>query len=183
MRAACSKLVRYRHQMKTSANKSTSVGQSGQSLVEIALLLPLILLLLLGVIEIGRYAYIGILVGNAARAGAAFAAQSLEDAAPSTPIPNQGVITAVNNDFQNNLPSAPSLKVSVTNSCGCDNGGSVVDAQCNGTETAGTCPTGQHWVVMVSVTCSGTFNALFNYPGIPKSIDVSRTATLRVAQK
>jgi len=49
--------------------------QSGQSLMEFAIILPLLLLLLVGVIEIGRYAYASILVGNAARAGAAFGAQ------------------------------------------------------------------------------------------------------------
>jgi hypothetical protein len=32
------------------------------------------------------------------------------------------------------------------------------------------------------VTASGTFNSLFNYPGIPSPIIVSNTATLRVAQ-
>jgi hypothetical protein len=35
---------------------------------------------------------------------------------------------------------------------------------------------------MESVTTSGTFNALFGYPGIPKSITVTKTATLRVAE-
>ena len=43
--------------------------QSGQALVEMAFVVPLLLLLALGVIEVGRYAYISILVGNAARAG------------------------------------------------------------------------------------------------------------------
>ena len=45
-------------------------SQSGQSLIEIAVLAPIVLSLLLGVIELGRYAYISILVANAARAGA-----------------------------------------------------------------------------------------------------------------
>lgn len=42
-----------------------------------ALLTPLLLTLLIGIIELGRYAYLSILVGNAARAGAAYGAQSL----------------------------------------------------------------------------------------------------------
>jgi len=160
--------------------RTISGSQSGQSLVEVALLTPLLLLLLIGVIEMGRFAYIGILVGNAAKAGAAYASQSLEDASPSV-VAN--VQAAVNNDFQNNLPSAPTLTVQITNSCGCDSGGAITSATCNGTATAGTCPTGSHWVVMASVTCSGTFGALFNFPGMPKSLTISRTANMRVANK
>jgi Flp pilus assembly protein TadG len=34
-------------------------SESGQSLVEVALVMPLLLALLLGVIELGRYTYIG----------------------------------------------------------------------------------------------------------------------------
>ena len=48
------------------------LSPSGQSLLEVALLTPMLLALLLGAIELGRYAYISILVGNAARAGAAY---------------------------------------------------------------------------------------------------------------
>jgi translation initiation factor 2 alpha subunit (eIF-2alpha) len=32
----------------------------------------------------------------------------------------------------------------------------------------------------VSVTASGTFNSLFNYPGIPASITISKTSSMRV---
>ena len=46
---------------------SRLANQSGQSLLEIALLLPFLLLLTIGIIEVGRYAYISVLVGNAAR--------------------------------------------------------------------------------------------------------------------
>src|SRR5689334_20807673 len=72
-------------------------AESGQSLVELAVLVPLLVLLLMGVIELGRYAQIAILVGNAARAGAAYGAQSLAQSADPT-----GIKTAAGNDFQNN---------------------------------------------------------------------------------
>ena len=161
-------------------------SQSGQSLVEVALVSPFLLLLLLGLIELGRYAYISILVGNAARAGAAYGSQSLVDSVDAT-----GIQAAADNDFQNNGQSTSALTVTPstsnptpTTSCGCDSGGTVASAPCtSGTSpTAGTCTLG-HWVVMVSVTASGTFNSLFNYPGIPQSITISRTATMRVAQQ
>jgi Flp pilus assembly protein TadG len=140
----------------------------------------MLLALLLGLIELGRYAYFSILVGNAARAGAAYGAQNL---VLSVDLP--GIQTAANNDFQNNGQNISKLSVKPSTSCGCDSDGSVTPASDCSTArnpTAGNCTSG-HWVVMVSVTASGTINPLFNYPGIPKSLTVSNTATLRVAQK
>ena len=161
-----------------SGNRGILRSQSGQSLVEVALLTPILLALLVGGIEFGRYAYLSILVGNAARAGAAYGAQSLPQSVDTADIQ-----TAADNDFQNNGQNINSLTVTSTTSCGCDNGGTLTSATCSVTAntSAGTCAAG-HWVVMVQVTASGTFNSLFSYPGIPKSISVSRTATLRVVQ-
>src|SRR5258708_3160595 len=153
---------------------------SGQSLLEVALLTPMLLALLLGAIELGRYGYISILVGNAARAGAAYGAQNL---GLSVDIP--GIQTAANNDFQNNGQNISKLSVNASTVCGCDNNGTVTLSSSGTTatdSTAHTCNSGD-WVVMVSVTASGTFNPLFNYPGIPKLPTVSNTATLLVAQK
>jgi Flp pilus assembly protein TadG len=149
-------------------------SQAGQTLLELALLLPIFLLLALGVIEFGRYAYIGILVGNAARAGAAYGMQSLPQSVDTT-----GITTAAGNDFTNNGQSLTNLAVSSTVACGCDGSGTVAAASCTGVG-AGSCAAG-HWVVVLSVTASGTFSSLFNYPGIPASITVSRTSTMRVA--
>ena len=148
-------------------------------MLEVALLLPMLLILLLGVIEVGRYAYIAILVGNAARAGAGYGAQSLPLSVDTT-----GIQTAADNDFQNNGQDVSNLTVSSSTSCGCDSAGTVTLATSCSTKinpSAGTCTSG-HWVVMVSVAASGTFSSLFNYPGIPTSITVSRSDTERVAQ-
>lgn len=162
--------------------------QRGQTLLEVALLTPMLLLLLLGVIEMGRYAYISILVGNAARAGAAYGAQSRPQSALATDICH-----AASDDFQGtDVPCTggtqsvgPNGTITVTSStsCGCDSAGTVATAGCitATNPTAGTCPGGGRWVVFVSVTASGTFSGLFNYPGIPSSINLSRTATLIVA--
>jgi Flp pilus assembly protein TadG len=153
-------------------------SQSGQTLMEVALLTPLLLLLVIGGIELGRYAYISILVGNAARAGAAYGAENLANS-----VSTAGIQTAADNDFQNNGQPVSELTVTSSVSCGCDNNGTTSAAGCSTTTnpTAGTCAAG-HWVVMVSVTASGTFNALFNFPGIPKTITVSRTSAIRVVQ-
>jgi len=145
--------------------------QTGQSLVEFAIILPLLLLLALGVIEIGRYAYIAILVGNAASAGVAYGSQTHITAADQT-----GIIAAADNDFQNNGQAVSSLTVTKVYACGCDNAGAISATDC----TSGICPIGQNKVVSLQVTTSSQFSSLFNYPGIPTPITVTRTATMRI---
>jgi Flp pilus assembly protein TadG len=168
--------TRFWHTLGNSFRRSTGLrSESGQSLVEIALLTPLLLLLLVGLIEVGRFAFLSIIVANAARTGAAFGSQGLVQSVDTTDIQ-----AAADNDFQNNGQNVNKLTVSSSTSCGCDSAGTVTSHSCNG-NGAGSCATG-HWVVMVSVTASGTFNSLFGYPGLPGSISVSRTSTMRVQQ-
>jgi Flp pilus assembly protein TadG len=144
----------------------------GQTLLEFALLLPILLLLALGVIEMGRFAYIGIMVGNAARSGVAWGAQNAITAGNTA-----GIIAAAQNDFE---PRFGTLNVTSqwNNNCACDNGGTLTAISCT---TA--CPVGQHLVTSLSVTASGNFDAIFKnlgFPGIPTSITISRTATQRI---
>jgi hypothetical protein len=142
-------------------------GTRGQSVLEFALLLPVMLLLLVGIIEVGRFAYYSILVANAARAGAQYGAQGLATAA-DTP----GIQAAAENDGQN----LPQLAVTASQQCGC-----------NGAGLSGTCPASgcllpNHPLVYVQVQATGTFNSLFNYPGLPPSFSVTSTEKMRVAQ-
>jgi Flp pilus assembly protein TadG len=170
------------------------ICESGQSLVELALLTPLLLILVIGIAEMGRYAYFAILVGNAARAGAAYGAQNVPSSADTTDIQ-----AAATNDCQNCASlSTAGLTVTPADVCACDNGGTFVSAPtsayCNppptGTNnTAGSCATGQQWVIVEQVTVSGTFKPMFTYSGgglfsllnLP-SLTFSSTASQRVAQ-
>jgi Flp pilus assembly protein TadG len=151
------------------ANRRTSrrAAQSGQALLEVALVTPLLLLLAVGIIEIGRYAYYSILVADAARAGAQYAAQNLATAADTA-----GIQTAAENDGQ----SLSELKVTVQQECGCT--GSSIGGLCPATS----CASPNHALVYVKVTVRGTFKSLFKYPGIPKSIHCDSTELMRVAQ-
>jgi Flp pilus assembly protein TadG len=151
-------------------------------LVELAFLVPILAGLALGVIEMGRYAYAGILIGNAAEAGAAYGSQSLPQSVDTAGITKAAgydyagaTTTSANNGFKGNT-----LTVNSSLACGCDVGGAVTAIGCNAAN-AGTCNTG-HWVIVLSVTASGTFSSMFNYPGIPSSIAMSRTSSMRVAQ-
>src|SRR5437868_64613 len=78
------------HRAKTQAlfDSRPKRLQLGQALIELAFVVPMLLALALGVVEIGRYAYIGILVGNATHAGAIYGAQSLPTSVDTTGISN-----------------------------------------------------------------------------------------------
>jgi Flp pilus assembly protein TadG len=164
--------------------------QSGQSMVEVALIAPLLAALLLGGVELGRYAYISILVENAARAGAAYGSQSLTDASnPTDPTTgttatvNPGIQTAADNDFQNNGQSSSLLTVTSSTACACDYDGTMTSEDCTteANASAGACTSG-NWVVMVTVTTTGSFQSLIKYPGIPTSLPLTKTVTMRVNQ-
>lgn len=148
-------------------------SQSGQSLVELALLTPILLLLVIGTVEMGRYAYLSTLVGNAARAGAAYGAQNNITAGDQTKIRNAALADAVD---------ITGLTVTSTFVCGCDNGGTVVPSPETNAACTTACNAGNHLVVSSQVTVSGTFSSLFNYPGIPSPLTISNTATERVGQ-
>src|ERR1700722_14889739 len=147
-----------------SQRGSVTSRQSGQTVVELALLLPLLLVLLLGLIEIGRYAYFDILVSNAARAGAQYGAQSLIQAGDVN-----GIRTAARND------GLAAMTITALQQCGCAAG------------ALGGCPTGAvcpQPLVYVQVTASDTYNSLFNFRWlpVPTQMTLSSTVTMRVSQ-
>ena len=146
----------------------SSHSQAGTALVEFALVLPLLMLLLLGVVEIGRYAYFAIQVGNAARAGAQYGAQN-----GTTAYDNTGIINAAKADGNNSIAA---LTVTPSNYCWCWDGSSGTTVNCS----TGTCASGSHLVEYVQVTVSGKVDPLFNYPFLPSSLTVSNTATMRI---
>lgn len=142
-------------------------GQDGAALIEFALTTPLLMLLLMGLIEIGRFAYFSILVGNAAHAGAFYGSQSILTANDTT-----GIQNAVLNDGQNvsGLSASPAPTIFLQ----CWNGTTATAT------TASTCTGGAHAVEYIQAGASGRFNALINWPGLPQQMNLTRTATLRV---
>jgi Flp pilus assembly protein TadG len=142
-------------------------GQRGQSIAEVALVTPLLLMLLVGTIEIGRYAYYGIEVANAARAGVQYGAQSLADS-----IDLAGITAAAQRD----APEVTSLSVTSHNLCACSNS----PANFVGCP-ARNCSLG-HPVVFLQVDTSAQIAPLFHYPGLPAAFNASGQAIMRVAQ-
>ncbi|MHB8126910.1 MAG: TadE/TadG family type IV pilus assembly protein [Desulfitobacteriaceae bacterium] len=66
--------------------------ENGQALVEMALVLPIIILLLFGSIEIGRISYVYITINNAARVGARVASVGGNDLAITTAIEDSMIL-------------------------------------------------------------------------------------------
>jgi Flp pilus assembly protein TadG len=105
---------------KYRANRSAR-HEEAQSLVELALLMPLFISLLLGSAEFARFAWASVLTANAARAGAAFGAESLNNAGNIAGVQAAAAADSVN---LTGLTTAPP-----TISCGCSNGTAISD--CN----------------------------------------------------
>jgi Flp pilus assembly protein TadG len=135
--------------------------QRGQALLELALTLPILLLLTLGLIELGRLAYYNIEVSDAARAGVQFGTQSLAYAADTA-----GITTAAQSD----APDLGAGTITVTPVQYCD---------CPGTGSAGACPAAgcSYPLVYLKVTTTYTYTPLFNYLAVSNIFNLSN-ATL-----
>jgi Flp pilus assembly protein TadG len=142
--------------------RSKGNTEKGQSLIEFALLLPLIFLLIVNAVNFGGFLYAWITVANAARAGAEYALMGGAMAsAPSTPTPAQ-VTALITNDVAS-LPNNASLQVRV-----CTNNNSTVT--CTGTGT-GTTPVDpeQPLYVLTAVDVTYTYQPfipLWELPGL-----------------
>ena len=137
----------------------------GQAIVEMAIVLPLLLLLFVGIIDFGRIYYTTMTVAHAARAGAQYGAQ------------NNGTSTDINGMQQAGLDAAgdvPGVTVTARQYCQCASG-QVVDCILD----TDTCAEGVPQL-FVEVTADKVYTTMLSYPGIPSTNDVTRRVTLRV---
>jgi Flp pilus assembly protein TadG len=140
-------------------------SESGQSVAELALATPLLLLLVLGGIEMGRLFYMSVEVHNATRSGVQYGAQNPVTASDSAGMQNAALKDA---------PNIPGLSAIATHYCQCVNGASSTCA-------IGDC-TGSRMLIFVKVDTTAQFRPLFSYPGIPSSFPVRGEAIMRVPQ-
>jgi Flp pilus assembly protein TadG len=145
-------------------------SERGSSLVELALLLPLLLLMFLGVVEIGRIFYVSIEVNNAARAGAAYGAQSNVTA---------GDTAGMERVAQQDAPNVPGLQATASYYCACSNDAGTVTGAGPCTDT---CGAGNHEVIFVKVNTSASFTTLSHFPGLPTPLTTYGQAIMRVSQ-
>jgi Flp pilus assembly protein TadG len=146
-------------------------SHSGTSVVEFAVLAPVIVFLLMGVIEVGRYMFFGVLASHAARAGVQYGTRNLTTAMDAS-VSGPGTTGAALQDGQ----SLPQLSARSWISCTLNGQPST----CPST-TANYVPSGLIYYVEVQVT--GTFTSLMQYPGIPHSLPVTATAIMPVGNQ
>jgi Flp pilus assembly protein TadG len=140
----------------------------GQAFVELALVLPIFILLLVGAAEVGRLAYASIEVSNAARAGVAYGSQNHTTASDTANIQLAAAKDA---------PNITTLTAIATQVCSCSNGTSITCANA-GT----TCVGPAHIIEYVQVTTSAPVNTLFHFPGIASTVTFRGYAIMRVEQ-
>lgn len=150
--------------------------QRGAALLEFAFALPVLVLLLIGLVEYGRYAYFAIEIGNAAHAGALYGAQS-----PITADNLTGMKNAAIDDGQNSVAPLTISSVAAQYVCTCWTGTSETPSPPTAAACGLQCAAGRN-VTFAQVTVTATMSPLFNYSalGAPSSWTVTRTATIRV---
>lgn len=151
--------------------------EDAQSLVELALVVPLFILLLVGSAELARVAWAAVLTANAARAGAAYASQSAITATKGAVIQAYAAADSVN---LTGLTTA-----SPTISCVCSNGNAIQRCTTTalGAATALTdCPAPATILNYVQVNTSSTVTPLMHYPGLPRTFTVRGQSIMVVEQ-
>jgi Flp pilus assembly protein TadG len=136
-------------------------SEYGSSLVEMAVIMPVLLLILFGAVDFGRAYYLSIELGGASRAGAIYGSQYPTDS---------GGIT---NATKLNAPEVPGIGSSTSWGCECSDGSGQV-ASCSSTPSCSS-----NIVYYVTVTATASYSPLFPWPGVPSSISLSDSSTMR----
>lgn len=156
-----------------SRTLGTNDWEAGQALVEFILAVPLLLLLVAGVVDLGRLVYMSVGVANAAHAGAQYGCQNRAAAGDIG-----GMQTAAANDAPDLVGAGNgNLTTTAGSYCQCSDGSSP-----NSSCTAPPACTGTHLVEFVSVTTAGTYTPWFPYPGVPASVTLHGSAVMQVGQ-
>jgi Flp pilus assembly protein TadG len=150
-------------------------SESGASVVEIALLSPLLILILFGMLDLARWVYLAIEVSDAARAGAQYGAQNFVTAADST-----GIATAATNDVpyitgltvQSSAPSG-----GLTQECWCSSAPGT-NVSC----TLSSCSGSSQLILLLQVNTSMTYTPWFMYLPFNKTFTVSGKAIMPVGE-
>ena len=149
---------------------------AGGALVELALVLPVLILVFVGTVDFGRVFYASQSLTNAARAGAQYGAAS----------------PALSGDFAGMEARAvaatntPGVTAAATRLCQCASNAGVFSPTapaantCTGVVTT-SCPGGGHLVVTVTVSTTRTFTTVMagGLPSFMQSMTLTRSATQR----
>ncbi len=139
------------------------IGNSqGSSLAELALLTPFLMFLLLGIFDFGRAYYLAMEVAGAAQAGAEYG------------ITNPTDVTGIEAAARADAPDVPNLTVATpVFGCECSDGSSS-STNCS---VVPVCTA--NVVNTVKVNVSTNYSMWFHLPGLPLSLNISKSAVMR----
>jgi len=133
----------------------------GASFIELALVLPLFLMMLVPVVDLGQGFYAAIEVTSAAHAGAMYGVENPSD--------TDGMIQAAKAGASN----LSDVTATAAYGCECSDGTSAV-ASCASTPSCT-----YNYVSYVDVTVTSPYRTVFAYPGLPSSMNITREFRLR----
>jgi Flp pilus assembly protein TadG len=141
-------------------------AQSGSAIIETALILPMLILMACGTMDLARVFFAGIVVESAARAGVQTASFNVGEA---------GAIGETNEAAQNDASGQGLTGISTTSRtfCGCNT--SITEVSCSTATCSGKTPSGY-----VETVASYTFVPIIPYPGIPSNIVLTSNVKFRV---
>ncbi len=145
-------------------------SERGSALVESALTVPVVMLMLLGAVEMGDFAYRATEMSNAARAAAQYAAMNgggFADCsgafAGGTCGSTSGMYAAARNDAPRTYSTCTNFAVSTSNACVC----SGSNTACTSSGTAYSCGTGSgNPVINVTVNTSAQCSPITAIPNL-----------------
>ncbi len=143
-----------------------ATSEKGSSLIEMALILPLMLLIVFSLVDYALFIQKAIVLQDAASAAAQYGTIPGNAGNTST------MIALANYDVTGSVNGASGFTANATNFYTCSPGGAHVSATTS-------CPTGAPYHY-VQVTTSLTANSLLPYPGTPFTQTINGSATYRV---
>lgn len=157
-----------------SAAWGSKRSETGQSMMEFALMLPMLCLLSVGIAEIGRATYTTIEVNNAAAAGVEYGSQNV-----TTMVDASGMQNAATSEA-----GVSGMTASATYGCTCDKGGGTSAEACTypvpAPSSCGSLVCSGQVVQCVQVTTQANTSPIFHFPGLPTSYQSNGRAVMRV---
>ena len=136
--------------------------EDGNAMIEFSLVLPVMVLMLIGVVDLGLVLEQAMIVADSARAGAEFA----------VPWANATNTTGMVAVATQSAGSVPGYSAVAANVCRCTPGGSAVSC-------SNRCANGAAPAEYAQVTASATVPLIFGIQGLPAAIPLSSTAEVR----
>jgi Flp pilus assembly protein TadG len=141
--------------------RSLRRDRRGVAAVEFAIIVPVLIGMFMGVVDLGLGLFTQVQLANAAQAGAAYAMQKGYNAG--------GMTYAAQTSTR-----LTGLTVTPSQFCGCPSDTGVISTSCTAS-----CGDGLTAGTFVQISVSKAYSTLLSYPGLPSTINMSESAVAR----